>query len=59
MTVYQFARKTSPNRSVIPARDHDRDINAARNTKAAGLTVLTHREPVNPTSLDAAQVRLG
>jgi len=30
--------------------DHDRDINAARNIKAAGLAVLAHGEPVNPES---------
>jgi putative transposase len=29
---------------------HDRDINAARNIKAAGLAVLAHGEPVNPES---------
>ncbi|ASG19317.1 hypothetical protein LFZ25_24695 (plasmid) [Salmonella enterica subsp. enterica serovar Macclesfield str. S-1643] len=29
---------------------HGRDINAARNIKAAGLAVLTHGEPVNPES---------
>lgn len=34
--------------------DHDRDINAARNIKAAGLTVLAHGEPVNPESHKAA-----
>jgi putative transposase len=28
--------------------EHDRDINAARNIKAAGLAVLAHGEPVNP-----------
>ncbi|MFJ1219161.1 zinc ribbon domain-containing protein, partial [Yersinia enterocolitica] len=33
---------------------HDRDINAARNIKAAGLAVLAHREPVNPESHHAA-----
>ncbi|EFC4873698.1 transposase, partial [Escherichia coli] len=38
--------------------DHDRDINAARNIKAAGLAVLAHGEPVNPESHKAAQVRL-
>jgi len=37
---------------------HDRDINAARNIKAAGLAVLAHGESVNPQSLNAAQVRL-
>ncbi|HAK5294236.1 TPA: transposase [Salmonella enterica] len=30
--------------------DHDRDVNAARNIKAAGLAVLAHGEPVNPES---------
>ncbi|EBN4581225.1 transposase [Salmonella enterica] len=34
--------------------DHDRDVNAARNIKAAGLVVLAHGEPVNPESLNAA-----
>ncbi|MDT7197860.1 transposase [Citrobacter freundii] len=34
--------------------DHDRDINAARNIKAAGLAVLAHGEPVNPESHKAA-----
>ncbi|VUS22084.1 RNA-guided endonuclease InsQ/TnpB family protein [Klebsiella spallanzanii] len=34
--------------------DHDRDINAARNIKAAGLAVLAHGESVNPESLTAA-----
>lgn len=34
--------------------DHDRDINAARNIKAAGLAVLAHGEPVNPESFKAA-----
>ena len=34
--------------------DHDRDINVARNIKAAGLAVLAHGEPVNPESLKAA-----
>ncbi|WP_447886916.1 RNA-guided endonuclease InsQ/TnpB family protein [Serratia fonticola] len=34
--------------------DHDRDINAARNIKAAGLAVLAHGEPVNPESQHAA-----
>ncbi|MCR4459771.1 MULTISPECIES: transposase [unclassified Pseudescherichia] len=38
--------------------DHDRDVNAARNIKAAGLAVLAHGEPVNPAPLKAAQVRL-
>ena len=33
---------------------HDRDINAARNIKAAGLAVLAHGESVNPESLNAA-----
>jgi putative transposase len=33
---------------------HDRDINAARNIKAAGLAVLAHGEPVNPESHYAA-----
>lgn len=39
--------------------DHDRDINAARNIKAAGLAVLAHGEPVNPDLHKANQVRLG
>lgn len=34
--------------------DHDRDINAARNIKAAGLAALAHGEPVNPESQHAA-----
>ena len=34
--------------------DHDRDVNAARNIKAAGLAVLAHGEPVNPESHKAA-----
>lgn len=34
--------------------DHDRDINAARNIKAAGLAVLAHGEPVNPEPHKAA-----
>ncbi|CAI1774279.1 transposase, IS605 OrfB family [Serratia fonticola] len=34
--------------------EHDRDINAARNIKAAGLAVLAHGEPVNPESQHAA-----
>ncbi|MCT4707600.1 transposase [Enterobacteriaceae bacterium H16N7] len=34
--------------------DHDRDINAARNIKAAGLAVLAHGEPVNPELHKAA-----
>ncbi|QME72665.1 IS200/IS605 family element transposase accessory protein TnpB [Escherichia fergusonii] len=34
--------------------DHDRDINAARNIKAAGLAVLAHGEPVNPEPQHAA-----
>lgn len=34
--------------------DHDRDINAARNIKAAGLAVLAHGEPVNPEPHHAA-----
>ena len=34
--------------------EHDRDINAARNIKAAGLAVLAHGEPVNPESHKAA-----
>ncbi|CAI1627116.1 transposase, IS605 OrfB family [Serratia quinivorans] len=34
--------------------DHDRDINAAKNIKAAGLAVLAHGERVNPKSLTAA-----
>jgi len=38
---------------------HDRDVNAARNIKAAGLAVLAHGEPVNPEPHKAAQVRLG
>jgi len=38
--------------------DHDRDINATRNIKAAGLAVLAHGEPVNPDPPKAAQVRL-
>ncbi|EOF4703507.1 MAG: transposase [Klebsiella huaxiensis] len=38
--------------------DHDRDVNAARNIKAAGLAVLAHGEPVNPESHKAAWVRL-
>lgn len=38
--------------------DHDRDVNAARNIKAAGLAVLAHGEPVNPAPHKAAQVRL-
>ena len=38
--------------------DHDRDVNAARNIKAAGLAVLAHGEPVNPEPHKAAQVRL-
>ena len=33
---------------------HDRDINAARNIKAAGLAALAHGEPVNPESHQAA-----
>lgn len=33
---------------------HDRDINAARNIKAAGLAVLAHGESVNPESQHAA-----
>lgn len=33
---------------------HDRDINAARNIKAAGLAVLAHGEPVNPEPHKAA-----
>ncbi|WP_447877074.1 RNA-guided endonuclease InsQ/TnpB family protein [Serratia fonticola] len=33
---------------------HDRDINAARNIKAAGLAVLAHGERVNPGSRNAA-----
>ncbi|AYM92837.1 MULTISPECIES: RNA-guided endonuclease InsQ/TnpB family protein [Serratia] len=33
---------------------HDRDINAARNIKAAGLAVLAHGEPVKPELLNAA-----
>ena len=38
--------------------DHDRDVNAARNIKAAGLAVLACGESVNPKPLNAAQVRL-
>ncbi|EBF2151902.1 IS200/IS605 family element transposase accessory protein TnpB [Salmonella enterica] len=38
--------------------DHDRDINAARNIKAAGLAVLACGEPVIPEPLNAAPVRL-
>ncbi|MEB7936972.1 RNA-guided endonuclease InsQ/TnpB family protein [Escherichia whittamii] len=34
--------------------DHDRDINAARNIKAAGLAVLACGEPVIPKPLNAA-----
>ncbi|MBA7847043.1 IS200/IS605 family element transposase accessory protein TnpB [Klebsiella sp. RHBSTW-00484] len=34
--------------------DHDRDINAARNIKAAGLAVLAHGERVNPELRHAA-----
>ncbi|MDU4839619.1 MAG: RNA-guided endonuclease TnpB family protein [Leclercia adecarboxylata] len=34
--------------------DHDRDVNAARNIKAAGLAALAHGEPVNPESHKAA-----
>ena len=34
--------------------DHDRDINAARNIKAAGLAALAHGEQVNPESRHAA-----
>jgi putative transposase len=34
--------------------NHDRDINAARNIKAAGLAALAHGEPVNPESHQAA-----
>lgn len=34
--------------------DHDRDINAAINIKAAGLVVLACGEPVNPKPLNAA-----
>lgn len=34
--------------------DHDRDINAAKNIKAAGLAVLAHGERVNPKPLTAA-----
>lgn len=34
--------------------DHDRDVNAARNIKAAGLAVLAHGEPVNPESHKAS-----
>jgi putative transposase len=33
---------------------HNRDINAARNIKAAGLAALAHGEPVNPESHQAA-----
>lgn len=34
--------------------NHDRDINAARNIKAAGLAVLAYGEQVNPGSRNAA-----
>ena len=34
--------------------DHERDVNAAKNIKAAGLAVLAHGEPVNPESHKAA-----
>ncbi|EDN7025671.1 IS200/IS605 family element transposase accessory protein TnpB [Salmonella enterica] len=34
--------------------DHDRDVNAARNIKAAGLAVLACGEPVIPTPLNVA-----
>ena len=34
--------------------DHDRDINAAKNIKAAGLAVLAFGEPVIPKSFNAA-----
>ncbi|EIV0761387.1 transposase [Escherichia coli] len=34
--------------------NHDRDVNAAKNIKAAGLAALAHGEPVNPESLKAA-----
>lgn len=34
--------------------DHDRDINAARNIKAAVLAVLACGESVNPEPLSAA-----
>ena len=34
--------------------DHDRDVNAAHNIKAAGLAVLAHGEPVNPEPHKAA-----
>jgi len=34
--------------------DHDRDINAAKNIKAVGLTVLACGESVNPKPLNAA-----
>ncbi|WP_370512285.1 zinc ribbon domain-containing protein [Klebsiella grimontii] len=34
--------------------DHDRDINAARNIKAAGLAVLAYGEPIIPTPLNTA-----
>ena len=37
---------------------HDRDINAAKNIRAAGLAVLAHGELISPESLNAAQVRL-
>ncbi|MCZ4677082.1 zinc ribbon domain-containing protein [Citrobacter sedlakii] len=34
--------------------DHDRDVNATRNIKAAGLAVFAHGERVNPESHKAA-----
>lgn len=34
--------------------DHDRDINVAKNIKAAGLAVLAHGDTVNPKSFTAA-----
>lgn len=34
--------------------NHDRDINAAKNIKAAGLAVLALGEPISPKSLNAA-----
>lgn len=38
---------------------HDRDVNAAKNIKAAGLAVLAYGELVKPGRQSAAQVRLG
>lgn len=37
---------------------YDRDVNATRNIKSAGLAVLACGEPVNPELLNAAWVRL-